>query len=183
MTIFQQIGREPGEIEIRTVEETEVAGRDEPHVLRGEDALPRHCLLFRGMDGGVRRTAVDIGQLGLVDVGMLLRAIAVQDGKGDRPHDAQQRERIEHPAPAERRHDGNGEERRRGDRKPAEAMRDPLNEAALFLGKPKLHGARRGRKRASFAEAEHEAHAEQRDETAGQSGCRRHNRPERDDRQ
>ena len=57
---------------------------------------------------------------------------------------------------------------------PAEAMRDALNEAALLLGEPKLHGARRRRKRAGFTQAEYEAYHEEREQTAGPGGHRRH---------
>src|ERR1039457_6703539 len=84
------------------------------------------------MNRCVCRSTADISQFGLIDVRMFLRTIAVLDGKCDGPHHAQQRKRVEHPAPAVSRHDGNGDKRRRGDGDPAEAMRDPLNETAFL---------------------------------------------------
>src|SRR5260370_14812498 len=102
--MLAQIGGIPGEVEVRSKEETEIAERDEPHVGRKEDSFPGSRKLRYGglLDGSVGIDAADAGKLRAIDAVMILRKITIKKAEANRPHNTQRAENVKNRSPAER---------------------------------------------------------------------------------
>src|SRR3984893_15855357 len=137
MAIFKQVSGKPREEEIGSVKETTITGCDVPHVGRAKDHFPRHrrsCIrINRCFYGAVRVASAYVSQLSSIDVFVFFRKVAIERVKSQRPQQACSPENVENGTPAERDQNTHGDERRDGDGKPAEAMRDAMHAAASCL--------------------------------------------------
>src|SRR6185437_1344081 len=108
--------------------------------------------------------------------------IAIGNVPPDRPDKADRAANIERRSPSQMRHDEDDERRSNGGTKTTGAMRQPLDETALFAWKPKLHRARGSRKGASLSNSEQKAHHDERDRARRRRGGCRHYGPVCNDR-
>jgi hypothetical protein len=118
-----------------------------------------------------------------IDARFVLRTIAVEEKEHQRPDDAQHGENVEYPAPAPCVHDHNREQRRNHHGEAAETMGHALDESALGFWKPKLHRAACRWKGTGFSQTKGKADRKEGRRTRPPGRCRRHQRPERHDRQ
>src|SRR5205807_2863481 len=105
-------------------------------------------------------------ELSLRDAAMSARMVSEVPGPNHYPHETRAAERDERSAPRRQRNQPGDERRRHGIAEAREGVGDALRETTAFDRRPTLHGARRHRKRRSLADAEQQAHEEQRCETA-----------------
>ena len=181
---LDQIRRQPAQEDPQAIDVSEVGAHDRPHVGRAQHDAPRHGRLLA--DVGFERIALRVGaadvfELVGIDQGVVFGKVAIGEIPQDRPDQADRAADVEHRAPAERRHDQHHQRRRNRRAEPARAVGDALHEAALVLGIPELHGARRAGEGAAFADAEQEAQHHERGR-AGRPGRRcGHHRPIGDD--
>ena len=181
--MLSQIGRIPGEVEVRSKEEAEIAERDEPHVGREEDLFPGSGELRDGRRfyGSVLVDASDAGQFGAIDASVILGNIAVEKGESNRPHNAQRAEDVKNRAPTEGEQNAARNEWSDRNGEAAEEMRRALDTAAFDARKPELHAAAGDRKCPGFAQSQKKARAEERTEAAGRAGHHGGGGPQRHD--
>src|ERR1700737_666555 len=107
MTMFPQVGRVPGEIEIGAKKETAITERDVPHIRRAQDPLPWRRLPRRDqrLDAAIRVEPSYLRQFCLIDALVLLGPVPVVPSENDGPDHAQQSENVKDRPPAEGQHD------------------------------------------------------------------------------
>src|SRR2546427_13230644 len=99
--MLSQIGGIPGEVEVRSKEEAEIAERDEPHVGREENSLPGSPELGDGrrLYASVRVEAAEAGQFRAIDAVVVLGKVAIKQPDGHGRHKRQRAERVKQSAP------------------------------------------------------------------------------------
>src|SRR4029077_17731843 len=123
------------------------------------------------------------GDPGPIDWGVLFRKIAVQEVERHRPYQARPSEQVENPTPAQSDHNAYRNEGHNCDGKSAEAVRDPMYDAALRFGKPELHRSGGGGKGYRFRQSEDKTYSDEGGHTRSHGGHRCHERPQGDDHQ
>src|SRR5438309_713793 len=170
--MLPEVSGVPGEVKIRSKEETEIAQGDEPHVQRKEDLFPGSGELSDGRRFYVSASveAADAGQFRAIHAFVIFGEVPIKKIEGNRPHDAQRAEDVKNGAPAEREQNAAGDKWRDGHGEAAEEMRGALDAPPFDARKPELHPATGDGESARFAESQKEASAKKRTEAERRSG-------------
>src|SRR6266705_4888298 len=141
--MLAQIGGIPGEVEVRSKEEAEIAEGDEPQIGLEENSLPGSGELGGGrrLYASVRLEAADAGQFRAIDAFVILGKVAIKQAEGHGPHNAQRAEDVKNRAPTEGEQNAAGNKWGDGNGEAAEEMRRARDAAAFDARKPELHAA------------------------------------------